>query len=605
MNTGTGLVPHRVNLQKRDDGALVLTSDHPLGPTVKNTGDWLHLWAKTTPESVFLAERSGDGWRELCYGDALVQTRAIAASLLERGLNAGDRLALLSGNGIDHALLTLAAQYAGIVSVPVAEQYSLIPGAHDRLVYIIQKTQPKMIYTVDADRYTEALQLPELAGLDLVTSKIDGAPRDAIRFQDLLAGKAGDELNAAHEIVGPDTLAKILFTSGSTSNPKGVCTTQRMMCVNQAQISACFPFLGQKPPKILDWLPWNHVFGGSHNFNMMLAHGGSLYIDAGKPTKELFKQTLDNLRDHTGNLAFNVPAGWALALAGLREDPVLRRKFFSGLELMFYAGASLPQDIWQGLQDLALEELGHLPLMTSSWGMTETAPAALMVHEPIDRSGLIGVPVPGVEVKLIPDMGARFELRVRGPNIMQAYYDDPEKTTESFDAEGYLITGDAVLFAEPDNPNAGLVFDGRISEDFKLMTGTWVQTARLRAQVLGALGDLAQDVVVTGQGRSDIGVLIFPAQAAVAGLDTSDGALSGAGGEQLVEQVKNHLSELAAQSTGSSTRVSRALILTEPPSLKNHEITAKGNLNISRVLAGRAGYVDRLYSDNDPATIII
>lgn len=600
MAAAQDLLEHKINLQTRADGAMILTSGYALGPVAANTGEWLHTWAKDAPDRVFLAERIDDSWREVTYGQALTAVRSLAAGLLGMGLAPGDRVAILSGNSVDHGLLALATQYVGIVSAPVAEQYSLIPEARDRLAYIIDMLKPKLLFVDDPARYAAALDVEETRAIPVLASTLEGSPRAATLFADLMAFPVSGDVDIAHAGVGPDTLAKVLFTSGSTAHPKGVCTTQRMMCVNQAQLAASMPFLTWQVPKILDWLPWNHVFGGSHNFNIILANGGSLYIDGGKPTPDLVKTTLANLKDHTGTLAFNVPVGWGLLARALAADADLNRRFFDGLDLLFYAGAPLPQDLWVELQRLA-DQAGASPLMTSSWGMTETAPATLIVHQPIDRSGVIGVPVPGCEVKLIPDQENRYELRVRGPNIMQAYYNDPKKTAEAFDDEGYLITGDAVGFLDPDDPARGLLFAGRMSEDFKLMSGTWVQAAAIRDKALAALAGLIQDVVVVGSGRAEIGLLIFPAPAILANASTADsGALSDAA---LIADIAARLGKLDQGSTGSSTRIARAIIMADPPSLRDHEVTAKGNLNVAKILARRSAMIDRLYSDSDAAVI--
>ena len=604
MTDSSKFAAHKARLERRPDGALLMTSGYDLPEAVANTGVWLHKWAKATPDRVFLAERSGDGWREESFGASLETVRALAAGLLDQGLKPGDRLMILSGNSVDHGLLCLAAQYIGVIAIPVAEQYSLIPGAHDRLIYVLNKTKPAMVYVSDAAQYSAALALDELRGIKIVASSTTGGPVLVLAFTDLLKSSGVAAVDAARALVGPETVGKILFTSGSTSNPKGVVTTQHMMCVNQEQLRVVLPMLTTRPPKILDWLPWNHVFGGSHNFNMMLANGGSLYIDDGKPSKDLFPKTLRNMQDHVGTLGFNVPIGWSLTADALEKDTALRRRFFADLDLIFYAGAALPVEVWARLEGLALAETGRKPLMTSSWGMTETAPATLVVHEPIGETGVIGVPVPGVIVKLLPDADERFELRVKGPNNMAEYYDDPVKTAEAFDPEGFLITGDAVKFHIPGDPNAGLVFDGRMSEDFKLMTGTWVQTAKLRAQAMTALGGLVQDVVVTGHGRTEIGILVFPNADGMAALgiaaDAGDCVLTG---PDLTAYIGPRLAGMAATATGSSTRIIRALVLGEPPSLQHHEMTTKGNLNTRQVLTRRAGLVDRLYNDIDPAVI--
>lgn len=597
--TGLSQVSHAVQLQKMSD-ALYLTSAVPMPEPVANTGVWLHKWAQLSPERVFLAERSGAGWRELSYAETLQSVQAIAASLLGRGLNGGSAIVVMSGNSVDHALLSYAAQYAGIPLVPIAEQYSLIPEAHERLAYVLNKIKPAMGFVDDAGRYAKALQRPELAGMELVASVVEGAPTAVTPFAELLRGDAGVDLAAAHAAVGPDTLAKVLFTSGSSSDPKGVLTTQRMMCANQAQMAAVLPFLEEHPPRILDWLPWNHVFGGSHNINMMLAHGGSLYIDNGKPTKKAFAKTVENTIDKPGTLAFNVPMGFSMLVDEMRTNQALREAYFKDLDMIFYAGASLPQDVWTALEDMAMEVRGRLPLMMSSWGMTETAPATLMVHEPIGRSGVVGVPLPGTEIKLIPDEEMRCELRVKGINITPGYWRDADKTAEAFDDEGFLITGDALRFVDSEDPDRGLVFDGRVSEDFKLLSGTWVQAGKLRLDALEALRGLVQDIVICGHDRAELGLFIIPRADQLAGLQIDSGAVLDASLKAALEQL---LRELAAAATGSAKRISRAIILAEPPSLKDAEVTDKGSLNVRKIITRRAALLERLYDNDDPAVI--
>lgn len=589
-------VPQKVSTETRADGTLVLRSEYELGPVAETTGAWLHEWAEKTPDAVFIGQREGGGWREVTYREALDIVRRLGAWLLANGYDKKGPVLIMSGNSIDHAMIALATQYIGMVSVPVAEQYSLIPGAHDRLLYVVEKVRPGLLFVDDAKLYAGAIGMKELEGFDILASSPEGAPRNVIPMADALKGGDAD-VDAAHAAVTPDTIGKILFTSGSTSNPKGVMTTHKMMCVNQAQIATVFPMLKARPPKILDWLPWNHVFGGSHNFNMMLANGGSIYLDDGKPTDALFPRTLENMKMHTGTLAFNVPVGFARQVEALRADEDLRKSFFTGLDFTFYAGASLPQEIWQALGEMAMEVTGKVPLMVSSWGMTETAPATLIVHERVERSGIIGVPMPSTEIKLIPEDDGRYELRCKGPNIMEGYFEDPEKTAESFDDEGFLITGDAVKFVESGNANRGLSFDGRISEDFKLTSGTWVRAAALRGQLLTALDGLVGDLVITGQDRNSIGVLLFPA---VPRNGKPDEIVTD---PEIVAAVKERLAKLAENATGSSTRIGRALILAEPPSLADHEMTAKGNLNVRKVLARRAKLEARIYDDADPDVI--
>ena len=588
---------HQLRIDHRPDGEMVLSSGLTLDPVAQNTGEWLRRWADKTPEAVFLAERSGAGWTELRYGEALAKAQSVAAGLLDHGIEPGDRIIILSGPSIEHGILKLAAQYIGIATVPVAEQYSLIPDALPRLIHIGEKIRPAMVFADDAEKFARGLSLPQFDNALKVVGGIAGA--GMITFDRLLAGTA--DISAARDAVTPQTLAKILFTSGSTSTPKGVPQTHRMMCVNQNQYGGCLPFLKARPPVILSWLPWNHVFAGNSNFNMALAFGGALYLDAGKPVKGLFDTTLENLRMVKPTMSANVPVGYAMLVEAMREDAELRHNFFANLDFIFYAGASLPADVWQGIEELAMAEVGRVPMLTSSWGMTETAPMSLIHYEGGAESGMIGIPGPEVEARLLPIDDNRYELRVRGPNVMDGYYEEPEKTAETFDEEGFMKTGDAVCFAAPDRPETGLRFDGRIGEDFKLLSAVWVQSARLRLTVLPALAGLVQDIVITGENRADLGLLVFPDPQL--GLAThEDGTIRD---PDYCDGIRSVLANLARTATGSSNRIVRAIVLAEPPSVKAHEITAKGSLNNNAVLRHRAGFLDRLYDDNDPATILI
>ena len=595
--------PHDVSREDRPDGTILLRSNKPLGPVVNRTGDWLHTWAAKAPDHVFLAERSGAGWRTETYATTHEKVRALGQSLLARGLGPDTPILILSGNGVDHGLLALAGQYVGIPTVPVAEQYALIPAAHDRLRHVIGLVNPGMAYVSDAAKYAEALKLDALQGLEVIAST---APSAATAFDGLLKGDNSVDVDAAFAKITPDTVAKILMTSGSTSNPKGVLTTQRMLCVNQTQIADSLPFLNTRAPRIVDWLPWNHTFGGSHNFNLVLANGGSLYIDDGKPMPGLFERTLENLSLVTGTLAFNVPVGYAMLLRAFESDSALKQRFFADLDMLFYAGASLPQDVWQALEQMAMEVKGEVPLMTSSWGLTETAPATMIQQEPTDRSGVIGVPMTGVTLKLVPDADLRCEVRVKGPNIMPGYLNDPSKTQAAFDKEGFFCTDDAMVFVDPKKPNKGLRFDGRISEDFKLLSGTWVQATALRAELLQCLIPLAADVIVTGHDRNDLGAMIIPNQDALQGADftltENAGLLSD---PDMLRAIKARLAERNKGAAGASRLVRRAAVLAEPPSLTEGEITAKGNLNFAKLLHRRAAILDRLYDDADPSTVVL
>lgn len=601
-HTLVAYLPHRVIRKDQPDGTIRLQSEYPLGAHAPNTGAWLHQWADAAPDRMAVAERAADGetWRELSYAELLAAVRAVGAGLLARGLGPADTIAIMSGNSADHLILSLAAQYIGVPVVPLAEQYSLIPEAHARLIYVLDKVHPKLVFADDAGRYAAALKLPELADVEVVASRTEGAPRKVTPFAELLNTAATEGLDAAHAQVGPDTLAKILFTSGSSSDPKGVLTTHRMMCVNQEQLATAIPLLTSRPPRITDWLPWNHVFGGSHNVNMMLRNGGSLTIDHGKPTGSGFKTTLKNRIAHPGTLAFNVPVGIAMITDTLAEQPELRTHLLKDMDLLFYAGASLSQDVWDRLEEYSFEARGGSPLMTSSWGLTETSPATLMVHEPIGRAGVIGVPLPGVEVKLIPDADMRCEIRVKGPNIMPGYYNDAVKTSQAFDDEGFLITGDAVRFVDPADANQGLIFDGRVSEDFKLETGTWVQASMLRMNALKELSGLAQDVVICGHDRGEVGLFIFPLSGVASAENTTRGAVTD---EQLKAKVEERLRAMNAHVTGSAKRITRALIVSEPPSVEGQEVTDKGSLNVKKILTRRASLLERLYDNEDPALI--
>ncbi|MEM8801070.1 MAG: feruloyl-CoA synthase [Pseudomonadota bacterium] len=598
---------HQVSCETQPDGSILLRSRYPLGDVVRNTGVWLHRWAEEAPDRVFLAERSGAGWRSVTYAECCQMVRALAVNLLDRGLNSRTPILILSGNGVDHGLLMLAAQYIGVPTVAVAEQYSLLPNAHNRLRHVVDLVKPAMVYAVDGDVFSKALELDFINGLHRVVSR--NASGQMSTFADLLdRSVAMDEqvVDSAHATVGPDTIAKILMTSGSTSMSKGVETTQRMLCTNQAQIATILPMLAARPPRILDWLPWNHTFGGSHNFNMMLAHGGSLYIDDGKPIKGLFERSLENMRLVGGTISFNVPVGFSLMLNAFRDDQDLCRIYFEDLDMIFYAGASLPQEVWAGLDAMAKTVRAKSPFLTSSWGLTETAPGATLQHEPTTQSGIIGVPLPAVDVKLVPNDADRYEIRVKGPSIMEQYHRDEEKTQKAFDNDGYFITGDAVRFVDEADLAKGLRFDGRISEDFKLLTGSWVQASALRLDALAALSPLALDVVVVGQDRSEIGLLIIPNREALAAkgveVEDRDGILVGA---ELSEAIHSRVAEFNRSRSGASSRIARALVLAEPPSLADGEITAKGNINFNAMLARRAVLVDALYDNQTEGVIVV
>ncbi|MEP2532946.1 feruloyl-CoA synthase [Shimia sp.] len=603
MKRTSRFAPHNVTHEIRDDGTILYRSAYALEPCVRHTCDWLHQWANKAPERVFLAERSGAGWRTETYAAVLERVRAIAETLLARGLSKDTPILIISGNGVDHGLLSLGAQYAGIPTVPVAEQYALIPGAHARLCHVAELIRPHMVYAADAGVFGDALALDVFDGIEKVASRPCGAA-GITPFGDLLRGESAVNTDEVFSAQAPDTVAKILMTSGSTSEPKGVLTTHRMMCANQAMIAQSLPFLKDRPPVIVDWLPWNHVFGGSHNFNLVLANGGSLYIDQGKPVEGLFDTTLENLRLKTGTLSFNVPVGFGMLLSALRDDDALRQRYFENLDLVFYAGASLPQDIWDGFEAMAMEVKGEVPLMTSSWGLTETAPATMIQQEPTDRSGVVGVPMAGVTLKLVPDGEMRCEMRVKGPNVTPGYFRDDAKTKAAFDAEGFFLTGDAMRFVDPMDFNRGMRFDGRLSEDFKLLTGTWVRSGQVRMDMLNCLAPIATDVVVTGTDRHDVGLMIFvnPDAVQAGGFDLleKDGVFADAG---LLAEINRRLTKWNGRTSGSASRIARAILPSRAPDMAASEVTAKGNLNANRILERRKTLVDRLYDGTDPDVV--
>ncbi|WP_299371057.1 AMP-binding protein [uncultured Tateyamaria sp.] len=590
MTAHLGLRPHKVLREDRADGTILLRSGYDLPPAERSTGVWLDRWAEAAPDRTFLAERAGAGWRRLSFAQARVEVRRIAGGLLAHGIDGP--ILILSGNSIDHAVLTLAAQYVGLVTMPVAAQYSLIPAARARLEYVRGLARPGLVYAADDDAFGPALDLFD-------------CPKLVSRVETGRAGTLADlrgaaDVDAAHANVGPSTVAKLLLTSGSTSDPKAVVTTHGMMTTNQAQIAVGLPFVQARPPVLVDWLPWNHVFGGSHNFNLVLANGGSLYIDDGTPLPAMFGRTIENLGLVPCTMSFNVPVGFAHLVKAMEADAALREIYFRDLDMIFYAGASLPQDVWSVLERMAMETAGRMPLITSSWGLTETAPAALLQHEPAKGAGMVGVPLPGVTVKLVDDGSGRMDVRVAGQSIFQSYHQNAEKSVEAVDEEGFFITGDAMRFTDPGDMSRGLVFDGRLSEDFKLSTGTWVQAAQLRLDMLAALGPLARDVVVCGAGRDHVGILIFPGPDSATG-DVDQGALRCAASRDIRKSMETH----AKGTSGSARTVVRALVLADPPDIGSGEVTAKGNINFAKLLARRAALVDRLYDDADPASILL
>jgi feruloyl-CoA synthase len=571
MERNLRFAPPKVEVEKRADGSMLLRSPQKLGPYARCVTEWLVQWSDRAPDRVFLSERSPSGsWRKLTYRETYGAVRRIAQALLDRGLGPERPVAILSDNGVDHALLALGAMHVGIPVAPVSPAYSLMSKDFGKLKYIFDLVRPGLVYTADPQKFA-----PALAAVGATSTPV----------AELLETNPGSTQEREFSKVRPETVAKILFTSGSTGIPKGVINTHRMLCANQQMLAQAWPFVEDRAPVVVDWLPWNHTFGGNHDFNLVLRNGGTMYIDGGKPVPGLVDATARNLREVAPNLYFNVPRGYDLLLPFLEKDAELRRNFFCDLDVLFYAAAPLPQSLWDRLVRLARAENKPKLAMLSAWGSTETAPLATSVHFPMPRAGVIGLPVAECELKLVPSAG-KLEVRVRGPNVTPGYYKRDDITRAAFDEEGFYRIGDAVKFAEPDDPAKGIVFDGRVAEDFKLSTGTWVHVGAVRVKLIAAADPLIQDAVITGHGRTEIGALVF---------------LSAGTKDMSPDAIRSRLSAVLAQLAqegGSSMCPRRLLLMTEPPSIDANEITDKGYTNQRAVLERRAALVEKLYGDS-------
>ncbi|NIF82694.1 feruloyl-CoA synthase [Comamonas sp. Tr-654] len=576
MSANVRLAEAKVEVELRADGSQVLRSPTMLGSQVRVVSDWLEQWSKSSPQRTLFAERQNGEWVHLTYGEAYQKVLRLAAGLLQLGLGPQRPLMILSENSIQHALLTLAAMHVGVPVAPISPAYSLLSHDHEKLRSIAQLLRPGAVFASDPNRYAKALQ---------------ALGTDGLSVQQLLQYESNALVHETHAKTTPDTVAKVMFTSGSTGIPKGVMNTQRMLTANQRQSLHVWPFLGDTPPVVVDWLPWNHTFGGNYNFNMVLSNGGTMYIDAGKPVPALFGETLRNLREISPSVYFNVPKGFDLLLPHLEEDAVFRKMFFERCKFIFYAGAALAQSTWDRIQRLARLETGSNVMLVSAWGATETAPLCAAVHFPIERAGVVGLPVPGCEIKLIPTSG-KMEARVRGPNITPGYYNSPEMTQAAFDEEGFYRIGDALKLLEPQTPEKGLVFDGRVAEDFKLRTGTWVHVGALRVQLITACDPLVQDAVLTGHDRDEIGALLF--------LHPSAASMPEAAVQTQISKCLARLNEAAT----SSMRIARVLVQMGPPRADAGEITDKGYLNQRQVLSLRHDQVERLHASVADQSVI-
>jgi feruloyl-CoA synthase len=587
---------------RRADGTIILKSSEPLRETARCVGDWLERWARQTPERIFLAERGNVDapWTTVSYRDALRQVRSIASWILAQRLSAERPLVILSDNSVDHALFALAAMHVGVPSAAISPAYSLMSKDFDKLKSMIGLLEPGAIYVAGTKPFAAALAaIRPLHSATIVSG--NAGDDDAISFGAITSRPEMPEVEQAFAAVTPDTIAKFLFTSGSTGTPKAVINTQRMLTSSQQAKAQTWTFLDEARDDlvILDWLPWSHTFGANHNFNLVLRNGGTLHIDGGKPAPGLFATSLANLRSVVPTVYFNVPRGFDMLIAALRGDDELRRKFFSEVKFAFYAGAALPQNLWDALEELSIKTVGRALPMVSAWGSTETSPLATDCHFQARRSGNIGVPIPGTELKLVAS-GDKLEVRVRGPNVTPGYWKASELTAQAFDEEGFYLIGDAVKFADPDRPGLGLFFDGRIAEDFKLNSGTWVSVGTLRVAGIAALSPLAQDIVVSGHGGAEVRFLVFPNIAACrahAGLGDSADASEVIRHERIRGAIAQGLARLKAQSGNSSSHATRALLLAEPASVDGGEITDKGYINQRAVLTRRASAVAVLNDD--------
>jgi feruloyl-CoA synthase len=584
-------------VERKAGGVIYMAAAEKLADYPRRFTDPLEHWAKVAPDRVFLAQRDGGGeWRKLTYAQVRDEVRGIGAALLARKLSPERPLVVISGNDIEHALLALAAMTVGIPYAPISPAYSLMSSDFGKLRYIAELLTPGLVFASDGQVFGKAIAAVVPDNVPLLVTRNPPGGRATTLFSDFPA-EPDAAFAAAQAAVGPDSAAKILFTSGSTGNPKGVINTHRMLSSNQAMLATSLAFVKDEPPVIVDWLPWSHTFGSNHNFGLVLHNGGSLYIDDGNPTPVGLPKTVRNLRDIAPTIYFNVPKGFEALATQFHADSALRDKFFSRLKVLFYAGAALNQQAWNDLEALAAQSTGERVIFVSSLGSTETAPAALACTWDSGRPGNIGLPLPGVELKLIPNEG-KLEARLRGPHITPGYWRQEALTREAFDEEGFYKLGDALKFADPDDPGEGLLFDGRIAEDYKLTSGTWVSVGPLRARFIDHFAPLVRDVVFAGADRDDIAVLVFPdieACRKLAGA-TADATVAALLADPRVRaEFARRLTALAAQSPGSSTRICRALLLEELPSMDKGEMTDKGSINQRSVLNNRAALVDELY----------
>ena len=593
----------RVTLKDGAPGTHYLKADQVLQAFPDRLTDRLQHWAENKPDQTLFARRVklADGslgnWRHVSYAQAWSTARNIAQALINRGLNAERPVVILSENSLEHALLALGCMVAGVPFVPTSPPYSLISQDYDKLKHVLRTVTPGMVFASDA-RYAKAIAATVSSDMEIVMNEGGIEGQQVTSFEALCQTPATSQVDAAIAATGPDTIVKFLFTSGSTKMPKAVINTQRLWCANQQQMMQSMPVLAEAPLVLVDWLPWNHTFGGNHNFGMVVFHGGTLYIDDGKPTPTLMHETLRNLREIAPTVYFNVPTGFEAIALAMKTDDLLRKTLLSRVQMFFYAGAALAQPIWDSLYESQEREIGERIVMGTGLGMTESGPFGIFVTNPNVSAGDLGVPTPGLELKLV-DMGGKTEVRYRGPNITPGYWRNEDETKGAFDDEGFFCTGDAVKWIDETDLHLGLKFDGRIAEDFKLATGTFVSVGPLRGKIIAAGAPYIQDVVLTGINLKEVGAMVFPTPAvrALSGLAADAPLADVLGSAPVLAHFQNLINELAKTATGSANRIARMCLLSEPPTIDKGEITDKGSINQRSVLTHRADTVAALHEE--------
>ncbi|SHJ23846.1 feruloyl-CoA synthase [Wenxinia saemankumensis] len=596
----------RIVEERRPDGSILVRQADPLPEPPARLADRILHWAEVAPDRTWMADRDGADWRRMSYAGLATAMRSVGGALLEMGLSVDRPLMILSGNSLDHAIVAVAAQFVGIPSAALAPAYALSGGAYEKLRDVAAQLTPGAVFVEAAGPFAPAIGAafgPDIPAI-VSSGTLDGRPVHILA--DLMRRPAEAAAEAAYRRTGPDTVAKFLFTSGTTGSPKAVIQTQRMICANMEMVRDAYPFLAEEPPVLVDWPPWNHVASGNKAFNLVLYNGGTFHVDRGNPGPAGIRETIRNLREVSPTWYFNVPVGYDALVREMGRDPELKRSFFARLRLMMYAGAGMAQHTWDDLHRLSQEATGAEIPVSSGLGATETAPFALFCGTRQARPGNVGVPARGLEAKLVP-VEDKLELRLRGPSITPGYWRAPELTAGAFDEEGFYRLGDAVRYAVPGDAAAGFLFDGRIAENFKLDTGTWVAVGALRAGLVDALGGMAADAVIAGEGRAELGALIVPARA---GFEAAVPGGSGLADAALYRHpaaeaaLRHRLAALAERATGSSTRICRARVLLAPLSLDRGEVTDKGSVNQRRVLRERPDDIAALY-EGGPGTILL